>query len=160
MIIDFSRQLHYVWALLPEIILCICSMVILVVGVTGRYREAHLTAEGESEPERSDDLGWLAILSLLIAALANAWLYGITEVGVNSMIAVDEFRLFSNWVFLLAAVLGILISFTYVYRQRLQAGEFYALILFATSGMMVMGGARDLIVVFLVSRSCRWRRML
>ena len=149
MIIDFSRQLHYVWALLPEIILCICGMVILVVGVTGRYREAHLTAEGESEPERSDDLGWLAILSLLIAALANAWLYGITEVGVNSMIAVDEFRLFSNWVFLLAAVLGILISFTYVYRQRLQAGEFYALILFATSGMMFMAGARDLIVVFL-----------
>ena len=65
------------------------------------------------------------------------------------MIAVDQFRLFSNWIFLLAAVLGILISFAYVYRQRLQAGEFYALILFATSGMMFMAGARDLIVVFL-----------
>ena len=149
MIIDFSRQLHYVWALLPEIILCVSGMVILVVGVTGKYREAHLAVEGELEPGRSDDLGWLALLSLLAAAVANAWLYGVTEVGVNSMIAVDRFRLFSNWIFLLAAVLGILISFAYVYRQRLQAGEFYALILFATAGMMFMAGARDLIVVFL-----------
>jgi len=149
MVIDFSRQLHYVWALLPEIILCVSGMVILVVGVTGRYRDAHLAVEGELEPGRSDDLGWLALLSLSLAAVANAWLYGVTEVGVNSMIAVDQFRLFSNWIFLLAAVLGILISFAYVYRQRLQAGEFYALILFATSGMMFMAGARDLIVVFL-----------
>ena len=149
MVIDFSRQLHYVWALLPEIILCVSGMVILVVGVTGRYRDAHLAVEGELEPSRSDDLGWLALLSLSLAAVANAWLYGVTEVGVNSMIAVDQFRLFSNWIFLLAAVLGILISFAYVYRQRLQAGEFYALILFATSGMMFMAGARDLIVVFL-----------
>ena len=149
MIIDFSRQLHYVWALLPEIILCISGMAILVVGVTGKYREAHLAVADELEPERSGDLGWLALLSLSLAAVANAWLYGVTEVGVNSMIAVDQFRLFSNWIFLLAAVLGILISFAYVYRQRLQAGEFYALILFATSGMMFMAGARDLIVVFL-----------
>ena len=151
MVVDFSRQIHYVWALLPEIILCVSGMVILVVGVTGRYREAHLAVEGELEPgrSRSDDLGWLALLSLSLAAVANAWLYGVTEVGVHSMIAVDQFRLFSNWIFLLAAVLGILISFAYVYRQRLQAGEFYALILFATSGMMFMAGARDLIVVFL-----------
>jgi NADH-quinone oxidoreductase subunit N len=36
-----------------------------------------------------------------------------------------------------------------VYRQRLQAGEFYGLILLSTSGMMFMAGARDLIVMFL-----------
>ena len=72
MVIDFSRQLHYVWALLPEIILCVSGMVILVVGVTGRYRDAHLAVEGELEPGRSDDLGWLALLSLSLAAVATA----------------------------------------------------------------------------------------
>ena len=149
MTIDFSRQLHYVWALLPEIILCVSGMVILVVGVSGRYRHAHMAAGGSIESKSGDDLGWLALLGLLGAAMANAWLYSVTEVGDSSMIAVDRFRLFSNWIFLLAAVLGILISFAYVYRQRLQAGEFYALILFATAGMMFMVGARDLIVVFL-----------
>ena len=83
MIIDFSRQLHYVWALLPEIILCISGMAILVVGVTGKYREAHLAVADELVPERSGDLGWLALLSLLMASVANAWLYGVSEVGVN-----------------------------------------------------------------------------
>ena len=42
MVIDFSRQLHYVWALLPEIILCVSGMVILVVGVTA-VSYTHLT---------------------------------------------------------------------------------------------------------------------
>jgi NADH-quinone oxidoreductase subunit N len=65
------------------------------------------------------------------------------------MVAVDRFRLFANWVLLIGAALSILISFAYVYRQRLQAGEFYGLILLATAGMMFMVGARDLIVVFL-----------
>ena len=81
--------------------------------------------------------------------MANGWLYGLTEVGQSSMVAVDGFRLFANWVLLIAAALSILISFAYVYRQRLQAGEFYGLILLATAGTMFMVGARDLIVIFL-----------
>ncbi len=42
-----------------------------------------------------------------------------------------------------------MISLAYVSRQRLQAGEVYALMLFAMVGMMVMGGTRNLIVIFL-----------
>src|SRR5690606_21020092 len=56
---------------------------------------------------------------------------------------------FSNWIFLIAAALGILISLAYVWRQRLQAGEYYGLVLLSSAGMMFMAGARDLIVVFL-----------
>ena len=74
-------------------------------------------------------------------AVANGWLHGAREVGTDSMIAVDGFRLFSNWIFLVAAALGILISLAYVYRQRLQAGEYYGLILLSTAGMMFMAGA-------------------
>jgi NADH-quinone oxidoreductase subunit N len=88
-------------------------------------------------------------VGILGAAMANGWLYGVHEVGDTSMIAIDGFRLFSNWIFLVAAALTILISFSYVYRQRLQAGEFYGLILLSSAGMMFMAGARDLIVVFL-----------
>src|SRR4029077_6559785 len=77
------------------------------------------------------------------------WLHGVREQGTGAMIAVDGFRLFSNWIFLIAALLGILVSLGYVDRQRLQAGEYYALTLFSVAGMMFMAGARDLIVVFL-----------
>ncbi len=147
--LDFSRQLHYVWALLPEIILCVWGMGVLITGVSGTYRSGDEAGEGDPTFGRGAALGWLALVGILLAGVANGWLYGVTEVGRTSMIAVDGFRLFANWVFLVAAVMAILISFGYVYRQRFQVGEFYALMLFATAGMMFMAAARDLIVIFL-----------
>jgi NADH-quinone oxidoreductase subunit N len=147
--LDFSRQLHFFWALLPEIVLCVFGMVVLVTGVSGKYKDADKAPSGDPSFGTTADLGWLSLIGILVAAGVNGWLYGVTEVGNDSMIALDGFRLFANWIFLLAAALTILISFAYVYRQRLQAGEFYALILFATAGAMFMAGARDLIVIFL-----------
>jgi NADH-quinone oxidoreductase subunit N len=148
--LDFSRQLHYWWALLPEIILCGWGMVVLIAGVSGKHaRDKSGESGGDPSFTGGSDLGWLALVGVVLAAMANGWLYGVTEVGRTSMVAVDGFRLFANWILLVAAALSILISFAYVYRQRLQAGEFYGLILLATAGMMFMAGARDLIVIFL-----------
>ena len=141
MVLDFSSNLDYVWALLPEIILCVWGMVVLLAGVW------HGASSEESS--HAEDLGWLALVGVALAAVANGWLHGVREVGTDGMIAVDGFRLFSNWIFLTAALMGMLVSFAYVYRQRLQAGEYYALMLFSVAGMMFMAGARNLIVVFL-----------
>jgi len=148
MTLDFSTPLHFWWALLPEIVLCVAGMIVLIAGVSGKHAKA---ARGEADPSSApgSDLGWIALIGLLTAAGTNGWLYAVTEVGDTSMIAVDPFRLFANWIFLLGAALSILISLGYVHRQKLQAGEFYALVLFATAGMMFMAAARDLIVVFL-----------
>ena len=84
------------------------AIVILLVGVRPRRSDG---------PEVSADLGWLSLLGLLAAALANGWLYSVTEVGTHSMIALDGFALFSNWIILAGAGLGILISQSYVQRQ-------------------------------------------
>ena len=139
MLLDYTSSAHYVLALLPEVVLCVWGMGVLLAGVSRRHR-------GGSGQE----LGWLTIAGLAFAALANGWLYfGVTENAVTAMIAVDRFRLFGNWVFLIGAGLSIVISLPYVARQRLQAGEYYSLILFATVGMMFMASARDLMVVFL-----------
>ncbi len=149
MTLDFHRNLHFVWALLPEIVLCVWGMGVLLAGVSGK-RDPRARLEGGSvEQLPSDDLGWIALIGVGVAALANGWLHGVSEVGTSSMVAVDGLRLFSNWIFLIAAAFGVVMSFAYVWRQRLQAGEFYALMLFATAGMMFMAGARDLIVMFL-----------
>ena len=144
--LDFSRTLHYLWALLPEIVLCVWGMVVLVAGVSGERDERRGVPSGEGP---SNDLGWLALAGLALAAVANGWLYGVRELDTAGMVAVDGFRLFANWIFIIAAVMAVLISLAYVHRQRLQAGEYFALILFSTAGMMFMAGARDLIVVFL-----------
>ena len=137
MLLDYSSSFHYVMALLPELVLSIWGMVVLIAGVSRK--------EGSGQ-----ELGWLALAGLALAAVANGWLYsGVREAGTGAMIAVDGFRLFANWVFILGAALSIVISLAYVARQRLQAGEYYSLILFAVVGMMFMGSARDLMMIFL-----------
>jgi NADH-quinone oxidoreductase subunit N len=150
MTLDFSRNLHYFWALLPEIVLCVWAMIVLVVGVSGRHRPGNVSVHA-GDPSFGPDasLGWLSLAGILVAAFFNGWLYGVHEASPTGMIALDHFRLFANWIFLLAAALAILISFAYVHRQHLQVGEFYGLILLATAGAMFMGGTRDLIVIFL-----------
>jgi NADH-quinone oxidoreductase subunit N len=145
--LDFTRDLHYLWALLPESLLCLWGMGVLVLGVTGKHAERPGAEDAPQPP--SHELGWISLGGIMLAAVANGWLYGVTEVGTTSMIAVDGLRLFANWVFLIAAAMGVLVSFSYVHRQRLQAGEFYGLMLLSTAGMMFMTGARDLIVIFL-----------
>ncbi len=149
--LDFSRNLDYVWALLPEIVLCAWGMVVLIAGVSGKHRPGRERTTADRDPAfgAGTELGWLALVGVLLAAATNGWLYGVTELDRTGMMAVDRLSLYANWVFLLAAALTILISFGYVMRQRLQAGEFYGLVLLATAGMMFMGSARDLIVIFL-----------
>lgn len=139
MILDYSSSFHYVLALLPEVVLSCWGMLVLIMGVARRR-----------EPGHGQELGWMSLAGLGLAAVANGWLYwGVSEAGAAAMIAVDRFRLFANWVFILGAALSIVISLSYVTRQKLQAGEYYSLILFATIGMMFMGAARDLMIIFL-----------
>src|SRR3989441_7574852 len=65
------------------------------------------------------------------------------------MIAVDDFRFVTDWLLLGAAGLTVLVSFDYLERERLLVPEYFALLLFATLGMMLMIGGDDLTVVFL-----------
>lgn len=139
MLLDYSSSFHYVLALLPEVVISVGGMLVLIMGVV-RGRDGGSSAE----------LGWISLAVLAVAAVANGWLYsGVSESGATAMFALDGFRLFANWVFLIGAAFSIVISLAYVDRQRLQAGEYYSLILFATIGMMVMAAARDLMVIFL-----------
>src|SRR5688500_13531868 len=106
MILDFATNLDYVWALLPEIILCVWGMLVLVAGAWGGDAQDDETALADARPW---DLGWLALVGVALASVANGWLHGVREVGTDSMIAVDGFRIFSNWIFLSGAALAILI---------------------------------------------------
>jgi NADH-quinone oxidoreductase subunit N len=138
--LDFSSRADYLLALLPELILSIWGMIVLIAGVWKKEEEARPGA---------DDLGVLALIGILLAALANGFLYTVNQTGGNGMVVVDRFHLFANWVFLLAGAMSILISLAYVTRQRLQSGEVYSLMLFAVVGMMIMGATHDLIIIFL-----------
>ena len=65
------------------------------------------------------------------------------------MIALDDFRLMANWVFLFGAFLAVMISPAYVAKQKLQAGEYYSLILFCHSRHDGDERGPELMVIFL-----------
>lgn len=139
MTLDFSSQLHYLWALLPEAVLTVAALVVLLGDVWQRG--------ASSAPSRR----WVRAISLVgivAAAGANGWLMTVEVVGRSSMLAVDSLGLATNFVILGAAAIGLLLSFDYLEREDLEIGEYYFLVLMAAVGMMILGSSRDLIVVF------------
>src|SRR6202140_954437 len=69
--------------------------------------------------------------------------------GFHDSVLVDPFFLFFATLFLAATALVILLSVKYLEIEREQEGEYYALLLFACVGMMLMASGVDLIVMFL-----------
>src|SRR5205814_8966431 len=62
---------------------------------------------------------------------------------------ISNITLVSDIGFLVAAMLAALLASEYLDRERLQGGEFYALLMWATVGMMMMAKGLDLLVVIL-----------
>src|SRR6476620_5569320 len=96
--------------------------------------------------------GYLAFISLIGLGLAVAEslaLWGGQQGAFDDTLMLDNFALYFSLIFLIAAALTILSSIQYLRLTAIHEGEFYALILFATVGMIVMAAANDLIVFFL-----------
>jgi NADH-quinone oxidoreductase subunit N len=138
--VDLSFSAHYGLVLLPEIVISVWAMFILMLDVFQK---------GSKSAPSSPLMPWLTLGGLGLAAIANFWIAGLRDTGAPGMIAVDSFRIFVNYVFLLAAALFVLISTRYIDEERLKLGELYVLVLFATLGMMIFAGATDLIVLFI-----------
>jgi NADH-quinone oxidoreductase subunit N len=65
------------------------------------------------------------------------------------MVHIDGFALIFRGLFLLAAALAIAISIRYLDIEREQHGEYYALVLYATVGMMLLASGYDLISLYI-----------
>lgn len=102
---------------------------------------------------RRDFLGWISLLGILAAAGITLafWGEGGKPVGralFNGFYVVDNYSLFFNLVFLVCGALTMLLSMHYLEKHKIAHGEYYALILFAICGMMTMGGAGDMLSLF------------
>ncbi len=93
-------------------------------------------------------LGAVSVAGLIVPAAFTLALWGREETSFNGMLAVDEFSLFFNLFFLVCAALVILASMDYVSKFRAFQGEYYALVLLAATGMMLMASTRELISVY------------
>ena len=69
--------------------------------------------------------------------------------GLFGTLVVDKFSLFFKFLFIGVAALIVLVSTDYVQKfQRFQA-EYYALVLFSTSGMMLLASTMELITIYI-----------
>ncbi len=69
--------------------------------------------------------------------------------GFNGMVVQDRFAAFLNVLFVVSGMAGIALAYDYNKRMGLDRGEYYVLLMYAVSGMMLMAVATDLIVIFL-----------
>jgi NADH-quinone oxidoreductase subunit N len=91
---------------------------------------------------------WLAIGGIVFAFVANLFVFNANADAFLGMMRADAFTGLLNAVILGSAAISILLSVDYLKRTGMERGEFYALMLFTTVGMMFMVSANDLIVVF------------
>src|SRR5205807_2708631 len=127
--------------ILPEIELVLFGLGILVIDFWIEQKEKYMNAG-------------LALAGTLFSAYS---LWGLRSAvaargefaGFHDSVVVDPFFLFFSVLFLAATALVTLLSVKFLDIEREQEGEYYALLLFACVGMMLMASGIDLIVLFL-----------
>ena len=98
--------------------------------------------------DRKSPLVGLSILGLLVAAgsAVSLWRQGVT--GFGGAVVADDFSLMFQLILIVVAGLSILLSEKYIQEKGINFGEYYALLLFSTSGAMLMATSRELITIF------------
>src|SRR5215475_14480299 len=124
-------------AILPETITASVAVIIMMIDAIARNIERRVA-------------GIVSLLGLIGAAVAVASLWGGNgETSFKGMIITDNFRLSFAMIFLLVTFLTVLISLRWVDEESLPIGEYFALLMFATTGMLFMSAADDLVMIFL-----------
>ena len=136
--IDLRLPGQLSFALAPELLLVVGAMVLLLYAA---WRPA------SAQHQRHVAYGAIALIVATLAAVSWFALQDITVVGTQ--LAIDNFRWAADAIFLLGALATIAMAADYQEREGITAAESHVLVLLATSGMMLLAGARDLVLVFL-----------
>lgn len=120
---------------LPIVFLVVWACVLLLVAVFAGRRPGLLPA--------------LSLAGLLLTAYLLVSQMGLQADAFGGMFVTDGFSIFINLVLILGGVLSVALSYDYIQRMQIAKPEYYVLMLFSISGMMLMASAADLIIVFL-----------
>jgi NADH-quinone oxidoreductase subunit N len=98
-------------------------------------------------------LGAAVVLFTGGAFAGTLWMIGLDSIGDVSVltpwIVVDRFTLFFDMLLCFGGAVSALLAGGYLPEYQLERGEFYALLLFATFGAMVLAAAGDALTLFL-----------
>lgn len=91
----------------------------------------------------------VALVSMAGAAVVAYSLIGSAGSTFGGMYIADGYSTFFKLIFMVNIILSVLISMKYIVVEKANYGEYYSLILFSSTGMMIMASAADLIVLYL-----------
>ena len=133
----------------PELALAITALLVMIGDLL-------LPQTGDTAKERGPAnfivLPILSLLGLLGALAATIVLYAVGDQqnAFNNMIASNDGALYGYIIILSASILGVMFSPAYLKRLKIvHQGEYYALFLFATTGMLLLSAAASFLMVFL-----------
>jgi NADH-quinone oxidoreductase subunit N len=124
-----------IWLALPEMVLAAAAMALLILGASRGEGSTWLVS-------------WLSIGVLILIFLLTTLGGGDRRVGFYGMFVTDAFAVFMKALVLLGSAVTILMGMRYNEEQGISRFEFPVLILLATTGMMVMVSANDLITLY------------
>jgi NADH-quinone oxidoreductase subunit N len=121
---------------MPELFLALAGTLLMVL-------------EPLVSPEQRRQLGIGALISLAAAGVLSVLAGGLPGTAFNQMVVVDGFATFFRVLVCVSGFLTVILSLSYLDREKSQGGEYYALVLFSVMGQCVMVCANELIMVFI-----------
>lgn len=123
-------------SIVPEIIVAITAMIVLAWDFL-RPREYH------------EIFGVVSLIGLLFAVLFTGSLWGQNISIFNYSMSIDNLSVGIKLVCLIISTMVVMVAIPYLKKAEIARGEFYALLLFATLGMMIVADGTSLIVIYL-----------
>lgn len=124
------------YSILPIIVLVGWALLLLVVDLWIAKERKGLTA-------------LLAALGLAVSLGLTLAQGGSSELAFGGLIMLDGFAVYLNVIFLASGLVAVALGYDYLKRMGLERGEYYVMMLFSISGMMLITQAYNLLVVFL-----------
>jgi len=125
-----------IYAILPVIVLSLFGIAVTVL-------------EPFVSEAKKSSLAWLAFAGTIAAMFSLVPMAANRGQWYSNLWIVDDYAVFLNFVFLVIAAITILTAADYLRRERMNHPEFYALLLFATAGMLMMAASNELMMVFI-----------
>ena len=119
---------------LPEVFLCTMAIIILILSFV--------------VPDRREWMEGLSVAAVVGTGALLLWQLGEPVSAFSGMYLVDNFALFFKAVFLISTLFVILMSINYLHLERVPVGEFYAVLLFSTLGMMFIASGGNLLSLY------------
>lgn len=122
--------------ILPELLIVGMACLILVLDP--------ITSTG-----KKDFLAWMSLGVLGVCALITMADFGESTLAFSGLVVVDAYAAFWKMLLYLVSGLTILLSMSYLKEEKIELAEYYAFVLLALAGMMVMVSGADLLTIYL-----------